>query len=101
LETIRQYNFSLEALLRSAKIVECTDRDVIFEVPYSFHQRIIEAPKSKDMLESVLSDVLGRSIRVATILGKRPVSRDELANVEVAEDDDTIRMVAEIFSAEG
>lgn len=100
LETIKQYNYSLEALLRSARIAECNDTHVIFEVPYSFHQRILEAPKSRDMLESVLSDILGRSVQVSTILGQKPVARDEVANVEVAEDDDTFRMVAEIFSAD-
>ncbi len=100
LETIKQYNYSLEALLRSSKIAECNDAHVIFEVPYSFHQRILEAPKSRDMLESVLSDVLSRSVRVSTVLGQQPLERDELANVEVAEEDETIRMVAEIFSAE-
>jgi DNA polymerase III subunit gamma/tau len=101
LETIRQHNYSLEALLRSStKIKECTEHNVIFEVPYTFHQRIIEAPKSRDMLEAILADVIGRPVRVSTILGQRPISRDELANVEVAEEDDTIRMVAEIFSAD-
>jgi hypothetical protein len=101
LETIRQHNFSLEALLRSStKIKECTQHNVIFEVPYTFHQRIIEAPKSRDMLEAILADVVGRPVRVSTILGQRPISRDELANVEVAEEDDTIRMVAEIFSSD-
>ncbi len=100
LETIKQYNYSLEALLRSAKLAECTDNHVIFEVPYSFHQRIMEAPKSRDMLESVLSDVLGRSMKVSTVLGTPLVDREELANVEVAEDDETIRMVAEIFSSD-
>src|SRR3989344_3419002 len=55
LETVRPHNFSLEALLRSIKINDCTLAEVIMEVPYSFHQRIIDAPKNREILESILS----------------------------------------------
>lgn len=100
LETIRPYNFSLEALLRSIIIKECTQTKVYMEVPYSFHQRILEAPKNKDLLESILSDILGRSIQVSTVLGNRPARREDIANVEVAEDDEIIRVAAEIFNSD-
>ncbi len=100
LETIKPYNFSLEALLRQVKVVSCTDGKVLLEVPYLFHQRILEAPKSRDLLESVFSDVLGKPSRVACILGTRPTKVEELANVEVAADDDVIRLAAEIFNSE-
>lgn len=98
LETVRPYNYSLEALLRSAKIVDCSLERVLLEVPYSFHQRILEAPKSKDLLESVLSDVLGRTIKVSTVLGNKPLKIEDLANVEVAADDEIIRAASEIFN---
>ena len=97
LETIRPYNFSLEALLRSVKIIECIDGVVILEVPYSFHQRILETPKSRDLLESVISDVLGKSAKVSTVLGQRPVRVEDIANVEIAADDEIIRAASEIF----
>lgn len=100
LETIRPYNFSLEALLRSTNISSCSDSEVIMEVPYSFHQRILEAPKNRDLLESIFSDVLGRQVKVATILGSRPSKREDIANIEVAADDDIIRVAAEIFEGE-
>lgn len=100
LETIKPYNYSLEALLRQVKVVSCTDGKVLLEVPYSFHQRILEAPKSRDLLESVISDVLGKPSRVACILGARPTRVEELANIEVAADDDVIRLAAEIFNSE-
>lgn len=99
-ETIRPYNFSLEALLRSIIIKECTGNKVYMEVPYSFHQRILEAPKNKDLLESILSDILGRSIQVSTVLGNRPPRREDIANIEVAEDDEIIRVAAEIFNSD-
>lgn len=100
LETIKQYNYSLEALLRSSRILSCNDKGVVIEVPYSFHQRILEAPKSRDLIESIFSDILSRSIKISTVLGKRPVRREELANVEVAADDEIVRLAAEIFNSE-
>ncbi|MBI2597177.1 DNA polymerase III subunit gamma/tau [Candidatus Daviesbacteria bacterium] len=100
LETIRPYNFSLEALLRSASIKECSDATIIMEVPYSFHQRILEAPKNRDLLEGILSDILGRGIRVSTVLGVRIPKREDIANIEVAADDEIIRAAAEIFNSD-
>ncbi len=100
LETVRAFNFSLEALLRSAKISECGESKIVVEVPYSFHQRILEAPKSRDLLESIFSDILGRSIKVTTVLGQKPIRADELANVEMAADDEIIKIASEIFNSE-
>lgn len=100
LETVRAYNYSLEALLRSSKILECGENSVVIEVPYSFHQRILESAKSRDLLQSIFSDILGRQIKIATALGKRLVRQDELSNIEVAEDDEIIRIAAEIFNSE-
>jgi DNA polymerase III subunit gamma/tau len=100
LETIRPYNYSLEALLKQAKILSCSDGLLMLEVPYSFHQRILEAPKSRDLLESVLADVLGKPTKVSCALGKRPVRVEEIANVEIAQDDEIIKIAAEIFNSE-
>lgn len=99
LETIKPYNFSLEALLKQAKLISCDDGSLVLEVPYSFHQRILEAPKSRNLLESVLSDVLGKTARVSCVLGNRPIRVEELANVEVAADDEIIKIAAEIFNS--
>lgn len=99
LETVRQYNFSLEALLRQVKIAECNEKNVIIEVPYSFHQRMIEAPKSQSLLESIFSDILGRSVKVSVKLGVRPVKKEDVANVEVAADDEIVSLAAEIFNS--
>ncbi len=100
LETIRPYNYSLEALLRSVIIADCTQTDLIIEVPYSFHQRILEAPKNRDLLESIISDILGRSIRMSTVLEQRKAQPEDVANVEIAADDEVIRVAAEIFNSD-
>lgn len=100
LETVRPDNYSLEALLKQVKIVSCADGQIVLEVPYSFHQRILEAPKNRSLLESVLAEVLGKPVKVNCILGERPMHIDDVANVEVAADDDVIKIAAEIFNSE-
>jgi DNA polymerase-3 subunit gamma/tau len=99
LETIRPDNYSLEALLKQAKLLSCDKGIVCVEVPYAFHQRILETPRSRTLLESVLSDVLGKPVRVTTRLGQRPLKIEELANVELAQDDEVVRIAAEIFNS--
>ncbi len=99
LETVKPYNYSLEALLKHAKVISCDGVSVVLEVPYSFHQRILEAPKSRSLLESVLADVLGKEIKVSTILGARPVRVEEISNVEIAADDEIIKIASEIFNS--
>jgi len=100
LETVRQYNYSLEALLRSSEVASCEEDVVVIEVPYTFHQRILEAPKSRDLLESILADILGRAIKVSTLLRPKPTKKEDVANIEVAADDEIISIAAEIFNSE-
>lgn len=99
LETIKPDNYSLEALLKQAKLLSCEQGNVCVEVPYAFHQRILDTPRSRNLLESVLSDVLGKPARVTTKLGQRPLKIEELANVELAQDDEVVRIAAEIFNS--
>ncbi len=100
LETIRPYNFSLEAMLRTVKLDSVEQDLVMLKVPYSFHQRILEAPRNKDLLESVLADVLGKKVKVGCILDQHPVKVEELQNVELAADDEVIKLAAEIFNSD-
>ncbi len=100
LETVKPYNYSLEALLKQATVLSCEAGNVVFEVPYSFHQRILESPKNRSLLESVLSDVLEKEVRVSYVLGVKPMRIEEIANVELAADDEVIRVAAEIFNSE-
>ncbi len=100
LETVKPFNFSLEALLRLVKVLQVTNEMVLLEVPYSFHQRILEAPKSRDLLESVLSEILAKPIKVSCVLGNKPQRVEDIANVEVAADDEVVRAAAEIFGSE-
>ena len=72
----------------------------MLKVPYSFHQRILETPRNRDLLESVLADVLGKKVTVGCVLDQRPVKVGELANVELAADDEVIKLAAEIFNSD-
>lgn len=100
LDTIKPYNYSLEALLRQVKVVSCDNGDVVLEVPYTFHQRILQASRSRDLLESVLAEIIGKAVRVSAVLGTRPVRVEEVANIELAADDDVIKIAAEIFNSQ-
>ncbi len=100
LESIKPYNFSLEALLRLVKILECNAGRVVLEAPYSFHQRILEAPKSRDLLESVLSEVLGKPTKVSCVVASAPLRSEDVLSVGIAADDEIIKAASEIFSLE-
>ncbi len=100
LETVRQNNFSLEALLRSVEVGDCNNSTVVIKVPYSFHQRILEAPKNRELVEAILSDILGKNIRMVTAVGVRRSRKEDLANIEVAADDEIIRVASEIFNSD-
>lgn len=99
LEMVRSYNFSLGAMLKGVKLDSCLDGQLIVKVPYSFHQRILETPRNRELLESVLTDVLSKQIKVSCELDERPVRVEELANVEVAADDEVIKIASEIFNS--
>ncbi len=99
LETIKPYNYSLEALLRQVDVRSCVNGVVELEVPYSFHQRILESTKNRSMLEAILAEVLGKSIRITCVLGQHPIRVEEIANVEIAADDEVIKIAAEIFNS--
>ena len=89
-----------DSVKRDENLVDIETDKVVLEVPYAFHQRILETPKSRDLLESVLGDVLNKPTKVSCVLGSRPVRVEEIANVEVAADDEIIRVAAEIFNSE-
>lgn len=98
LENIRPFNYSLEALLRNVNIQRVEEGIVFLEVPYSFHQRILESPKSRDLLESVLAEVLSKPVKISVVLGVRPQRVEDIANVEIAQDDEIVSLASEIFN---
>lgn len=100
LETIRPHNFSLEAIMRTVKLLRTEADLVVLEAPYSFHQRIIESPKNRSLLEALFSDVVARPVKIQVIVGERPDRDTEVANIDLATDDEILRAAAEIFNSD-
>lgn len=99
LETIRPHNFSLEAIMRAVRLVNAEHDTIIIEAPYAFHQRIIEMPKNKGLLEALFSDVLSMPTKIQVVIGERPEQSD-VANIDLATDDEILRAAAEIFNSD-
>lgn len=99
LETIRPHNFSLEAIMRAVKLVNAEHDTIIIEAPYAFHQRIIEMPKNRGLLEALFSDVLSMPTKIQVVIGERPEQSD-VANIDLATDDEILRAAAEIFNSD-
>lgn len=99
LETIRPHNFSLEAIMRAVKLVNAEHDVIIIEAPYAFHQRIIEMPKNRGLLEALFSDVLAMPTKIQVIVGERPEQSD-IANIDLATDDEILKAAAEIFNSD-
>ena len=79
LETIKSYNHSLEALLKSCRPLKIEEGTLILEVFYKFHKERLEEPKNKNTLEKVVSEVLAVPTKVRCVLGKKssePQSED-------------------------
>lgn len=71
LQTVRSYNHSLEALLKSSRPLKMEGGNLILEVFYKFHKERLEETKNRSVLEKVLSEVIGSPVKVRCILGKK------------------------------
>lgn len=100
LETIKPQNFSLQALLRTVKLLKSENNTLVLEVPYAFHKRQIESNPNLVLLESVFSEVLGTPVRITTIVGQRPQLNSDIQNIDLASDDEIIKVASEIFNSD-
>ncbi len=64
LAAIKPKNRSLEAILKSGRLIALEERIVVLGFPYQFHKDKIEEPRSKQLLEEVLSEMLNKPMRV-------------------------------------
>lgn len=71
LETVKSYNHSLEALLKSCRPVKVEEGTLILEVFYKFHKERLEEPKNKSTLEKVVSEVLAVPVKVRCVLKEK------------------------------
>ncbi len=95
LNTVRTYNHSLEALLKSSRPLKIEDGSLILEVFYKFHKERLEEPRNRNILEKVFKEVAGLPIKVRCILGEKenpPNQTDSFDNIE--------RSAVEVFNGE-
>lgn len=64
LEKVREFNSSIQALLKSGKVLGVKGRFVIIEVYYAFHKERLESPKNRSIIEKVLSDLHGKPLSI-------------------------------------
>lgn len=88
----KDYNHSIQALLKAATPLELLeDNTLVLEVAYSFHKERIESPKNRDVVESVLREVMeDPSLSISCTLGeikskpKNPKETGELTDLNIS-----------------
>jgi DNA polymerase III gamma/tau subunit len=101
LNKVRPMNAHVVALLRSTKPLDYDGESLMLEVFYRFHKDKLEEPKIVRMLDAVLEEVMGKSIKLKFSLAKREskptitVNKSDVIDVKA----DELEMIAqEIFS---
>lgn len=107
LNKVKSQNFSLEALLRSARPLSFDGRDVTLSVFYKFHKDKLEEESHRRVLEQILCDLLGaQNVRLFFVLGEKPktvIADDSIIisdDKPIAESEDITKMAEEIFGVE-
>ncbi len=70
LTAVKPYNHSLVALLRASRPKEISDGILTVEVFYKFHKDKLSEPKSREILEKVVSGIIGADIKIKFILSE-------------------------------
>ncbi len=71
LVAIKPYNHSLEALLKASRAKSVDDEYLKIEVFYKFHKERLEEPKNREILEKVVSDIIGADTKVKYVLAEK------------------------------
>lgn len=66
----KPHNHSLNAFLRAAHPIKLDGDDLTIEVYYKFHKEKLEENKNLDILEAVISDIIGKKLKVKFILSE-------------------------------
>ena len=73
-EAARMQSRSLQALLRNAQPIETVDGEMTLGFKYAFHRDETDRPENRAILENVLADVTGATIKVRCVLGTATAS---------------------------
>ena len=71
LAAVKSYNHSLVAFLRASRPVALTGGELTLEVFYKFHKEKLEEKKNREILEQVISDIMGQPIKVKFTLAEK------------------------------
>lgn len=70
LATVKPYNHSVEAFLRSSRPVAVRGSELLVEVFYPFHRDKLQEAKNKKIVEAGLSEVYGVEMEFVCVLGE-------------------------------
>lgn len=71
LTAVKPYNHSLVAFLRASRPMKVDDDALTLEVFYKFHKERLEEKKNREILEKVVSDIIGADTKVKFVLSER------------------------------
>ncbi len=77
MEKVKPHNHTVNGLLRGTKIKEIREDNLIIEVFYKFHKERLEEPKCRQILEKVVSEVMGEPVRIKCVLGEKAKAVDK------------------------
>lgn len=99
LAQVRPLNTSIEALLRAARPMGFDGKTLTLGVYYRFHKERLEENGHRQVLEDVVTGVLGAPVRVACILTEPPVKNpiEPVGALTEKADEDIIKVAQEIF----
>jgi len=100
LSSVREVNFSVEALLRGCKPAEFDGKILTLEVFYKFHKERLEDPKIEKVVSAALAQTLGRDVVLKCILGQKssPAKVEEFDDT-AGDAEDLAKAISEIFES--
>ncbi len=93
LEKLKPKNNSLEIFLRGASPKEVDEGVLTIEFGYRFHKDRFEEPKNRQLLEGILAELLGETVRIKGIVGS---PKPRVKNEEVQEEIDPVEVFGKI-----
>jgi len=76
LTEVKPLNHSVQALLRACQPINFDGKTLTLKVFYKFHKERLEEAKSRQIVETVTSQVLGMPVHLACVLGEKEKKED-------------------------
>src|SRR5262249_48647947 len=66
----KSYNHSVAAVLRSCKIAQLDDKEIVIETPYKFHKERLDDKQTREILEKAVKEITGKDQKIKVELRK-------------------------------